>query len=72
LSEIASDPPDGIHDKFIIHSFVIRMWLEQSDEKARHETWRGRITHIPGNEQQYFTDIKTIASFIKSYLKEKR
>jgi hypothetical protein len=46
------------------------MWLEQSDQKTRRGIWRGRITHIPSNEQQYFTDIKNIASFIKSYLKE--
>jgi hypothetical protein len=70
LSEIISDPSDGINGKFTIHSFIIRMWLEQSDEKARHSIWRGRITHLPGNEQQHFTDIKNIASFIKSYLKE--
>jgi len=70
LSEIASDPPDGIHDKFTIHSFVIRMWLEQSDERARPGVWRGRVTHLPGNEQQHFTDLKNIVSFIKSYLKE--
>lgn len=72
MSEIASDPPDGINDKFMIHSFIIRMWLEQPDEEARHGTWRGRITHIPGNEQHYFTDTKSIASFVTSYLKEKR
>lgn len=70
MSEIASDPSDSVHGKLIIHSFIIRMWLEQPDEKARHGIWRGRITHIPGNEQQYFTDVKSIASFVKSYLKK--
>jgi len=46
------------------------MWLERLDEKARQGIWRGRIIHFPGNEQQYFTDIKIIASVIKSYLEE--
>lgn len=70
MSEIASDPSDGINGKFTFHSFVIRMWLEQSDEKTLAATWRGRITHIPGNEHQHFTDLKIIAAFIQSYLKE--
>jgi hypothetical protein len=70
LSEITSDPSDGIHGKFTIHSFLIRMWLEQSEDQSRHVIWRGRITHIPSNEQQYFTDEKNILSFIKSHLKE--
>lgn len=70
MSEFASDPSDGINDKFTIHSFVIRLWLEQSDEKTRSAIWRGRITHIPGNEHQHFNDLKNIALFIQSYLKE--
>ncbi len=70
MSEITSDPSDGINGKFTIHSFIIRMWLEQSDEKASHGIWRGRITHLPGNEHQHFTDIKIVTSFINSYLKE--
>jgi len=70
LSESISPPPDDTYGEFTIHSFIIRMWLERSDEKARHGIWRGRIIHFPGNEQQYFTDIKIIASVIKSYLEE--
>ena len=71
MSEIASDSMDGIDDKYTIHSFIIRMWLEQFDEKTRRGSWRGRITHIPGDEQQYFTDQKIISAFINSYLNEK-
>jgi hypothetical protein len=70
LSEIASDPSDGIHGKFKVHSFVIRMWQEQSDDKTHPAIWRGRITHIPDNEHQHFTDLKILVSFIESYLKE--
>lgn len=67
----ASDPPDGLHDTFVVHSFIVRMWLEQSEENTGPAIWRGRITHIPGNEHHYFIDTSNIAMFINSYLKEK-
>ncbi len=71
MSETASESVDGIDEEYTIHSFIIRMWLEEVDEKTRRGNWRGRITHIPGDEQQYFTDIKLISTFINSYLNEK-
>jgi hypothetical protein len=61
----------GIDGKASIHSFIIRMRLEQSDEDGDRVIWRGRITHVPGDEHQYFTDIKTIPKIIRSYLKDK-
>jgi hypothetical protein len=57
--------------KASIHSFIIRMWLEQPDENGEQTIWRGRITHVPGDENQYFTDMKTIPKFIRLHLKEK-
>jgi hypothetical protein len=62
---------DGIDEKYTIHSFIIRMWLEEIDEKTRRGNWRGRITHIPSGQQEYFIDIKSISTFIKSYLDKK-
>jgi hypothetical protein len=48
------------------------MWLEQANESTDAEIWRGRISHIPGDEHQYFTNRKAISKFIRIYLKEKK
>jgi hypothetical protein len=71
LSETASDPMDGIDEKYSIHSFIVRMWLEEVDENTHRGNWRGRITHIPTGKQQYFIDMKSISAFIQSYLDAK-
>jgi len=62
---------DNTNEEYTIHSFMIRMWLEEVDENTHRGNWRGRITHIPSGEQQYFIDIKSISTFIQSYLGEK-
>lgn len=53
----------------VIHSFVVRAWLEETSAEKRLRVWRGHITHIPGGEQHYFTSVQEIVPFIESYLK---
>ena len=52
-----------------IHSFVVRVWLEEANTETMEEVWRGHITHIPGNERKYLKDLSEIPAFIESYLK---
>ena len=52
-----------------IHSFVIRVWLEETDTDTREAVWRGHITHIPGDERKYLKDLSEIPTFIEGYLK---
>ena len=66
VSEAAESPGSELH----IHSFIVRMWLKEVGESTIHKIWRGRITHIPGDEQQYFTDVNEISVFIEAHLKE--
>lgn len=63
---------DDLDGKPSIHSFIIRIWMEGSGKKRDHEIWRGRITHIPGDEHQYFTDLNEITVFITTHLADKR
>lgn len=57
-----------------VHSFIIRLWLEDGTEGEMETTnrmlWRGHITHIPGNERSYVKDFDEIKSFIGVYLQE--
>ncbi len=50
------------------HSFVVKVWLEETVEEAGRALWRGRIAHIPGGEERYVQDLNGIAQFIQEYL----
>lgn len=52
------------------HSFIVKVWLEETVEEAGRATWRGHITHVPGEERLYLKDLDRISDFIASYLEE--
>lgn len=51
-----------------IHSFIIRIWLEETPEEARRAKWRGRITHVSSGTEGYFEDFGEIAPFVAACL----
>jgi hypothetical protein len=52
------------------HSFIVRVWLEESIEEAGRATWRGHITHVPGGERIYLEDLDRIRTFITPYVEQ--
>ncbi len=50
-----------------VHSFILRIWLEESTEKTGQLKWRGHITHVPSEERRYFEDLNAIKTFISPY-----
>jgi hypothetical protein len=52
------------------HSFVVKIWLEETVAEDGRTTWRGHITHVPSKERLYFEDLKSISQFILPYLKQ--
>ena len=52
------------------HSFVARIWIEETVEEAGHVVWRGSITHIPGGERRTIQDLHSIEEFIVPYLEK--
>jgi hypothetical protein len=50
------------------HSFIVRIWLEETVEEAGQATWRGHITHIPSGERRYVECLDEIPAFIVPYL----
>lgn len=50
------------------HSFVIKIWLEETADEAGEAVWRGRVTHVPSGEHRYLTDLAEIAPFIMPHL----
>ena len=51
-----------------VHSFVIRVWLEETIDEAEEPKWRGHITHVPSNQRRYFDSLEDIKPIVKSYL----
>jgi hypothetical protein len=51
-----------------LHSFIVRLWLEETDEETGRAVWRGYITHVPSGTRRYLTDLSEIAAFIAPYL----
>jgi hypothetical protein len=49
------------------HVFVIRLWLEEKDQRGR-ASWRGHITHTLTGKRRYLEDMEGISSFIEPYI----
>ena len=54
------------------HSFIIRIWLEETAEEGQPAVWRGHITHVPSGRRRYLQELDALVSFIAPYLAEMR
>ncbi|MFN8468448.1 MAG: hypothetical protein U0X20_23015 [Caldilineaceae bacterium] len=50
------------------HSFVVKVWLEETVAEAGRGSWRGHITHVVSGERRYMQSLGEITKFIESYL----
>ena len=50
------------------HSFIVKVWLEESEGKSSQPTWHGYITHVPSGERRYVKTLAEIPDFIKQYI----
>jgi hypothetical protein len=50
------------------HSFIVKIWLEETFEETGKARWRGRITHVSSGECRYLSDLSDIGIFIFPYL----
>lgn len=50
------------------HSFVIKIWIEERDDKSGKVSYRGYITHVPSGARRYLKDLNDIINFILTYL----
>ena len=55
--------------EFKVHSFIIKMWLEEDATKNSETIWHGHITHVPSGEKRYLKNLGEIEAFIEPYLK---
>lgn len=52
------------------HSFIVKIWLEETAEEAGTARWRGHITHVPSGQRRYLKDLRDVCLFIIPYLEE--
>ena len=53
-----------------IHSFIVKIWLEETATEAGKNIWRGHITHVPSGKRRYIQHMDEITAFIALYLEE--
>jgi hypothetical protein len=56
--------------EFNTHSFIVKVWLEETAEEAGRAVWRGHITHVPSGERRYLKALDDITAFIAPYLEK--
>lgn len=50
------------------HSFIVRIWREQTGERPDQGIWRGHITHVPSGRRRYLRSLDDIVVFIIDYI----
>ncbi|HKU75353.1 MAG TPA: hypothetical protein VJR02_15690 [Pyrinomonadaceae bacterium] len=53
-----------------LHSFIVKIWIDEQDGKSGRRVWRGYVTHVPSGAQRYLKCLSDIEDFIKEYLDE--
>ena len=57
-------------EPFESHSFIVKVWLEESLEDAGEAAWRGHLTHVPDEERRYLQTLDDIIDFVGPYLEQ--
>ena len=67
------DQPSEKHDMDLVelntHSFVVKIWMEETATETKNPLWRGHITHVPSGSRRYLGHLNGIISFVRPYLK---
>lgn len=53
-----------------VHSFIVKLWLEEDSNRKEMGGWHGHITHVPSGKRRYLKDLREIVAFIKPYVGE--
>lgn len=56
--------------KEIIHSFIVRIWIEPREAKDAEAIWRGVIEDVEGDKPVYFDHLDKIRIYFAQYLEK--
>jgi len=51
-----------------VHSFIIKLWLEDEGGETGRLSWHGYITHVPSGARRHFRKLNDITDFISQYV----
>lgn len=66
--ETRSDLAAPLPEEGQTHSFIVKIWVNLGSQETGQAPWSAHITHVPGGERKYFSDLSEIAFFILPYL----
>jgi len=49
-----------------IHSFIVRIWAEQTDNQGQVLAWRGSVEHVGKNQRVYFSALDELVTFLQN------
>lgn len=52
------------------HSFIVKIWLEETAQEAGVARWRGHVTHVPSGDRHYVRDLSDVTALFASYLQD--
>ena len=52
------------------HTFLLRIWIEETRDERGRLTWRGHITHLPDERHRHVETFGQINQFIRQHLAE--
>lgn len=65
MANRGSDNDNGMSH---IHSFIVRIWLEETESETHCLVWHGHITYVRNSERHYINTLNEIPEFIKIHL----
>ena len=51
-----------------VHSFIVKLWLEDQGEETTRLKWHGNITHVPSGARRSFQKLSDVTDFIEQYI----
>ena len=49
-------------------AFILRFWLERSEDPNLAPFWRGVVEHIPSGKRIYFESIESLPGILMEYI----
>jgi len=51
-----------------VHSFIVKLWLEDGGSEDSRLSWHGYITHVPSGARRSCRKLSDVTDFIKQYV----
>lgn len=65
MAEFGVNDSNEISD---IHSFVVRIWLEEMESETHRLVWHGHIKYVRNGDLRYINTLNEIPEFIQTHL----